>query len=183
MLFATTVSSEAELQQILDLQFINLKQHITPEEKNEQGFVTMVFTMDMLRAMHRLAPTVIVKNNDRVVAYAIVFLKEGRSFYPGMEFMFRNFEKISWNGRPLNSYNYYIMGQICVAKEVRGQGVVEMLYQKHREIYGQQFDCIVTEIATSNHRSLRAHERVGFQTISTHSDAIDDWKVVAWDWS
>ncbi len=184
MLSATTVSSDAELQQIIALQFINLKQNITSEEKNEQGFVTMVFTMDMLLAMHRLAPSVIVKDaNGNVVAYAIVFLKEGRAGYPGMESMFRNIEKISWNGKPFTSYNYYIMGQICIAKEVRGQGVFEMLYHKHREIYGQQFDCIVTEIATSNQRSLRAHERVGFKTISTHSDAIDDWKVVAWDWS
>ena len=182
MLYPTTVTNEFELQQILDLQFINLKQNITPEEKKEQGFVTMVFTMDMLRSMHQLAPTVIVKNDDRVVAYAIVFLKEGRSFYPGMESMFRNFEKISWNGKPFTSYNYYIMGQICVAKEVRGQGVVEKLYHKHREIYGRQFDCIVTEIANSNQRSLRAHERVGFKTIATHSDAIDDWNVVVWNW-
>ncbi len=183
MLYATTVSSDAELQHIIDLQFINLKQNITPEEKNEQGFVTMVFTMDMLRAMHRLAPSIIVKDaNEKVVAYAIVFLKDGRSLYPGMESMFLNFEKINWNDKPFTNYNYYIMGQICVAKEVRGQGVFEMLYHKHREIYGQRFDCIVTEIATSNQRSLRAHEKVGFKTISMHSDAIDDWKVVAWDW-
>ena len=183
MLYATTVVSDTELQQIIDLQFINLKQHITPEEKNAQGFVTMVFSMDMLRAMHRLAPSIILKDaNGKVVAYAIVFMKEGRAVYPGMESMFRNFEKISWKGKPFTSYNYYIMGQICVAKEVRGQGAVEMLYHKHREIYGQQFDCIVTEIANSNQRSLRAHERVGFKTISTHSDAIDDWNVVAWDW-
>jgi hypothetical protein len=183
MLNATTVTSNAELQQIIDLQFINLKQNITPEEKNEQGFVTMVFTMDMLRAMHHLAPSIIVKDgNDKVVAYAIAFLKEGRAGYPGMESMFLNFENISWNGKPFTSYNYYIMGQICIAKEVRGKGVFEMLYYKHREIYSHQFDCIVTEIATSNQRSLRVHERVGFQTLSMHQDAIDDWKVVAWDW-
>ena len=117
MLYATTVTSDAELQQILDLQFINLKQHISPEEKNEQGFVTMVFTMDMLRAMHQLAPTIIVKDDDRVVAYAIVFLKEGRSFYPGKESMFKNFEQISWNGKWFTSYNYYIMGRSALLKK------------------------------------------------------------------
>lgn len=182
MLYATTVESNAELQQILDLQRLNLKQNISAEEKDEQGFVTMVFNMEMMLQMHELAPSIIVKDDDKVVAYAIVFLKEGRAFYPGMESMFRNFEKISWKGKPFTDFNYYIMGQICVAKEARGQGVVDMLYQKHREIYGSRYDCIVTEIAISNQRSLRAHERIGFKTISTHSDHIDDWKVVAWDW-
>jgi hypothetical protein len=183
MLYATTVDSTSELQQILDLQRINLKQNISSEEKDEQGFVTMTFNMEMLLQMHELAPSIIVKDENKVVAYAIVFLKEGRPFYPGMESMFRNFEKINWKGKPFTDLNYYIMGQICVAKEVRGQGVFDMLYQKHRKIYGSRYDCIVTEIAVSNHRSIRAHERVGFKTISTHSDAIDDWKVVAWDWS
>lgn len=182
-LYATTVQNDDELQQIIDLQRSNLKQHISEKEKREQGFLTMVFTMDMLKAMHELAPSVIVKNKEgTVVAYAIVFLKEGRSVYPGMEPMFRHFETIYWKQQPFTTFDYYIMGQICVAKEVRGQGVFDMLYHKHRDEYGKNYDCIVTEIASSNTRSLRAHQRVGFETISRHSDAYDNWEVVVWDW-
>lgn len=183
MLYATTVSGTPELQQLLLLQQQNLKTAVSEQEKKEQGFVTMPFTLEMLLAMHAFAPSIIVKDNDILAGYAIVFLKEGRAIYPAMESMFANFEKISWKGKPFNSYRYYIMGQICIAKPYRGKGVFDMLYEKHKELYQPAYDCIVTEISASNYRSLRAHERIGFKTISTHSDAIDTWNVVVWDWN
>jgi ribosomal protein S18 acetylase RimI-like enzyme len=74
------------------------------------------------------------------------------------------------------------MGQICVAKEFRGKGIVNMLYQKHKEMYSAQYDFILTEISTSNKRSLKAHEKIGFQFIYTYSDKMDEWNVVIWNW-
>jgi L-amino acid N-acyltransferase YncA len=74
------------------------------------------------------------------------------------------------------------MGQICVDKEFRGKGLFEELYQGHKEIYGSGFDFIITEISTSNHRSLRAHEKVGFETIHQYTDEMDEWAVVVWNW-
>lgn len=184
MLKAATVTDITELEQILMLQSINLKQHLSEKEKQEQGFLTMQFTLDMLMKMHQLAPSIIVKNNEnKVVAYAISFLKEGREVYPQMEPMFRHFEKITWKGRRFTEMNYYIMGQICVAREARGMGAVGLLYQKHKDEFSHRFECIVTEISENNLRSLNAHRRVGFECISTHQDEIDQWQVVAWDWS
>ena len=181
MVYSSIVTNDHELQQILHLQKLNLKQNISIDEKESQGFVTMPFTMEMLKAMHELAPSVIVKDDDKVIAYAIVFLKEGRKLYPNLEPMFVNFEKITWKEKPLNSYNFYVMGQICVAKEYRGGKVFDMLYEKHKEIYNNKFDFIITEISTSNYRSLRAHERVGFETVCVHRDHLDEWAVVLWN--
>lgn len=183
MIYATTVSTHQELKQILDLQKNNLKQHITADEKNEQGFLTMPFNMDMLEKFHAIAPAVIVKDDDRVVAYAIVVLQEGRKSYPDLEPMFVNLEQLTWKGRPLHSFKFYVMGQICVDKAYRSKGLFDMLYQKHKEIYEHRFDFIVTEISTSNHRSLKAHKRVGFVTINTFKDTLDEWDVVLWNWA
>ncbi|MGI8582907.1 MAG: hypothetical protein ACR2KX_11945 [Chitinophagaceae bacterium] len=36
-------------------------------------------------------------------------------------------------------------------------------------------------IKTKNYRSQKAHEKVGFITIHTYNDALDEWNVVAWD--
>jgi len=182
MIYATTVSTNRELEQILNLQKKNLKQHITVDEKEEQGFLTMPFNMEMLEKFHDFAPTVIVKDDDAVVAYAIVVLQEGRKSYPDLEPMFVNLEKLNWKGKSLHNYKFYVMGQICVDKAYRSKGLFDMLYQKHKEIYQQQFDFIVTEISTSNYRSLKAHKRVGFVTINTFHDVLDEWNVVLWDW-
>ena len=183
MLSATTVTSTEELQQILALQQLNLKQNIDADEKKEQGFVTMQFTLSMLQDMHSLAPSIIVKDDDKVIGYAMVLLKEGRKLYPDLDPLFQLFDTLSWKGKLLFNYRFYIMGQVCVDKNYRGQGVFDMLYHKHRDIYKDVFDFIITDISSDNHRSLRAHERVGFEIIHTYRDKLDEWKVVLWDWS
>ena len=182
MLTAGLTNNESDLRQILSLQERNLKQNISAEEKATEGFLTMQFSIEMLQQLHDLAPSIVVRDGDNIVAYAIVLLKEGRKAYPDLENMFLHLETISWLGKPLCDYRYYVMGQICVDKNYRGQQVFSMLYHKHRELYQESFDCIVTVISTSNHRSMRAHEKMGFKTIHTYRDYMDEWNVVLWDW-
>jgi hypothetical protein len=182
MIHATTVSTNDELQQILDLQKRNLKQNISEGEKDEQGFVTLLFNLPMLQQLHAVAPSIIIKDNDKVIAYAMVVLQESRKVYPDLEPMFTSFEKLSWQKKKLYDYRFYVMGQVCVDKAYRRKGLFDLLYQKHKEIYRNQFDFIITEISTSNHRSLKAHKRVGFVIINTFTDPIDEWDVVLWDW-
>lgn len=183
MITATVVSSTNELQQIIDLQRKNLKQHISEEEKNQQGFLTMEFSMPMIQRLHDLAPSVIIKDADKIIAFAIVLLQEGRNAYPDLEPMFQNFENLEWKNKSLKEYRFYVMGQICIAKEYRGKGFFDMLYKKHKELYKDKFDFIITEISASNYRSLNAHKRVGFKKINTFRDKIDEWDVVIWDWN
>lgn len=181
-MFSTLVTSTAELQQILDLQRKNLRQHISEEEKQSQGFVTMQFNLAMLEAMHQHAPSVIVKEGDTVIGYAIVFMPADRRLYPSLEPMFHTLEEVYWRNKSLKEYTYYIIGQICIDKAYRGQGVFELLYQKHKEAYRDRLDVVITEISTSNLRSIRAHERTGFNVIHTYRDELDEWAIVLWNW-
>ncbi len=183
MLQATTANTDQDLQQILDLQAINLKDQLSPKTRKEQGFVTMRFNLEMLRALKNFAPSVVLKTDNHILAYAIVFLKEGIDHYPAMKPLIDHVNKAAWAGGPLSEKNYYIMGQVCVAEELRGSGAFDLLYQKHRELMSPTFDLVVTDIACSNTRSLRAHERVGFKKLLVHRDEIDEWQVVVWDWT
>jgi RimJ/RimL family protein N-acetyltransferase len=74
------------------------------------------------------------------------------------------------------------MGQICVDKNYRGKGLVQELYNKHKEIYSTKYQLLITEVSTANIRSQKAHEKVGFTTIHTYKDAMDEWNVVVWEW-
>jgi hypothetical protein len=177
------VRERAELEQILELQHQNLAPQLSPEEAHSQGFVTAVHTPDILAQMHALAPSIIAKDGARVIAYALTMLVEARTFVPILEPMFQSFETLDWQGKPLNQSRFYVMGQVCVAAGHRGQGVFDALYQGHKEHYSSRFELIVTEIATRNTRSLRAHERVGFRSLGTQRDAVDEWVITGWDWS
>ena len=133
--------------------------------------------------MHTLAPAIIVKNENKVIAYALVTPIEARSFHPDLEKMFRSLEQVQYKGKSLFSYRFYCMGQICIAKEYRGMGLVNSLYQKHKEIYSPSYEFILTEISTNNIRSIKAHEKIGFITIYSYKDNMDEWNVVIWDWN
>ena len=183
MLYSALVNSEDELLQILQLQQLYLKGYNPSTEEKEQGFVTVHHSFEILEQMHLLSPSVIVKDDDKVVGYALTMVNECRNLIPVLVPMFKMFDKIVYNQKLLIEYNFYVMGQIGIHKDYRGKGLVDMLYQQHKKTYSKQFDFIVTEISTSNGRSMRAHEKSGFKTVHQFTDAEDEWNIVLWDWS
>ena len=70
-----------------------------------------------------------------------------------------------------------------MAESHRGKGVFRALYNKHKEAYVSTFDLCLTEVASSNVRSMRAHEKVGFKTIYNFKDQTHDWNIMCWDWT
>ncbi len=182
MLDATIVTTEDELLQIHQLNTINYRHHVTPEEKNKEGFVSWLYPPELLQQIQKLAPNIIVKDGDKVVGYALVTLREAAAFHKDLQTMFDNLSHITYKNQPLNNYHFYCMGQVCIDKAYRGKGIFNMLYQHHKKLYSKDFDMVITEISTSNIRSQRAHEKVGFETIYNYTDASDEWNVVVWDW-
>ncbi len=176
------VESEADLEAILALQRENLATNLTAAEIAREGFVTVVHSLETLRRMHALAPSIVARGGDRLAGYALVMPAESRVLLPILEPMFRLFEGLSWRGRPLRDRRWYVMGQVCVAKEFRGTGVFDALYAEHRARHSAGHDLLLTEIATRNTRSMRAHARVGFEVVTTYRDETDEWAVVAWGW-
>jgi Acetyltransferase (GNAT) family. len=183
MLYATEVTTQEELLQIHELNRENLKGNISQQEQEEQGFVTWLYPISLLQQVHEIAPSIIVKEDEKVVGYALVTPVEAGSFHPDLQTMIDNLNSVIYKNKPLSSYSYYVMGQVCIDKEYRGKGVFNMLFQKHKELYNDEYELLVTEISTTNYRSQKAHEKVGFTTIYTYSDVLDEWNVVVWDWT
>lgn len=180
MLF-TTVSDTSEVQQILDLQAQNHVSALSAETMARQGFVTVRHDPAVLQRMNRAAPAVIAKDGGRLAGYALVMPREFAADVPVLLPMFAMLNGLSWKGTPLrDNPRWFVMGQICVAEEYRGRGVFDGLYLKMKEAYGPQYDFTVTEVAERNARSLRAHERAGFQTLHAYPDETtgETWRVV-----
>ena len=182
MLLAKQVTTEKELQQILDLQKQNLRGVKSPGVEKEQGFVTVTHNMDKLQQMHTIEPSIIVKDDDVLAGYALVMPAACSSIIPELLTLFKGLEKLSYKEKPLQQYRYYVMGQVCVAEAYRGRGVFDLLYQKHKEVLSHAYDFVITEVATRNKRSMRAHERVGFKLLHTHRNDLDEWAMIIWDW-
>jgi ribosomal protein S18 acetylase RimI-like enzyme len=183
MLQASQVTTGKELQQILDLQKQNLRGVNNESTEKEQGFVTVTHSLDALQQMHSIEPSIIVKDNDVLAGYALVMPAACSTIVPELYSMFAGLNKLVYNGKPLAQYNFYVMGQVCIAETYRSKGVFDMLYHKHKEILQHTYDFVVTEVATRNTRSMRAHERVGFKTIDVYRDELDEWAIIIWDWN
>lgn len=180
----TTVSTPSEVQQILELQSANHVSNVPAAVAQEQGFVTVKHDPDVLQRMNQVAPGIIAKDGDMVVGYALVMPRSFATFVPILKPMFELLDTLSWKGQSLASHwRWFVMGQICVAEGYRGMGVFDGMYAKMKQVCQQDYDFVITEIAQRNTRSMRAHERVGFQTLHTFSDVIanEDWNVVIWE--
>ncbi|WP_338871347.1 GNAT family N-acetyltransferase [Myxococcus stipitatus] len=171
-----------ELEQILALQRKNLKQHVSAEEARSEGFVTVEHDLRALRRMHALAPSIVARHEGVIVGYALTMPRECRDLLPVLVPMFDLLERLDFQGRPLSARRFYVMGQVCVDKAHRGRGVFDSLFATHRDLYRERYDMLVTEVSTSNPRSQRAHERVGFVPVHTYRDATDEWVVSLWNW-
>ena len=183
MIELTRVSSPSEIIGIRDLQALNLKQNITAEEAIEQGFLTAAFTIEYLQEMNLASPSIIAKDGDKVVGYALVATKDIRNGHDLVEGLFDAIDNSEYNGKLLKDVNYVVVGQLCVAKEYRGQDLVQKLYGHFRDCLSKEFSYLVTDIAQANTRSLKAHQKRGFQVINELMYGGFKWDIVLWDWN
>lgn len=176
--------SEKDVYQILSIQKENLKSSLSEEQIKSQGFVTVQHTFETLKKMNDAEPSVIAKTNNEVVGYCLVMLESFGNQIPELIPMFDIFKSLSYRNQPLSNFNYFVMGQICIAEKFRGIGLFGDLYQKLKTGFSSKYDFVVTEVATRNTRSLRAHEKVGFQKLHTYFDreTNEQWAVIIWDW-
>ena len=78
--------------------------------------------------------------------------------------------------------SYITMGQICVDKAYRRQGVFRALYQKMKEELKNKYDLLITEVDADNQRSLQAHYAIGFKKLASYLANGVEWQIVYWDW-
>lgn len=175
------VESDIELIQILNLQNLNHLDNLTNEEKKNNGFLTVKHEFHILQEMNLSTAQIIAVDNKLVVGYALAMLKKHSELVPSLVTMFQMFEKLSFNGQCLK--DFYVMGQICISEDYRGQEIFEKMYGMHKSVYGKEFKRCLTEVSSSNLRSMRAHEKIGFQKTHNYQDATGNWNIMLWDWN
>lgn len=180
----TLVKSDADVQGIIDLQQANLKRNLTPEAIESQGFVTLEHSFETMKSMNAAVPSVIAKDGDKVVGYAIAMLPKFEKDVPALAGLFEVIDQTLLNNKPLSKHNYIIVGQLCVGLGYRSMGLVDQMYHYYRASLSKDFDMCLTDISAKNPRSRKAHERVGFHVVQSFFDnaAQETWELIVWDW-
>jgi predicted GNAT family N-acyltransferase len=183
MIIYTLAKTKEELTEILVLQQKNYKDHLSEREMLDEGFLSLKHEFPELREISGNYHHVIAKENDKVIGYALVMLKQFKDKVPVLIPMFDQIDALQFNGKFLRATDYFVMGQICIDKNYRGMGVFDGLYQKLKEVMSGHFQITVTEVATRNLRSMKAHRRVGFKSMLDYvSPEKEEWALIFWDW-
>jgi predicted GNAT superfamily acetyltransferase len=183
MVIYTHSITETDLLGILVLQKSNLAINLPADEIQSQGFVTVNHSYEDMLKLNNIEQHVIAKENDRVIAYLLAMTSKSKSDIPILIPMFDIFNEIVFANKPVSSYNYIVVGQVCIDKNYRGQGILDACYSAYRSSFSKKYDFAITEIASTNPRSLNAHKRIGFKEIHRYTSAVGtEWVVVLWDW-
>ncbi|MDP1815008.1 MAG: GNAT family N-acetyltransferase [Leadbetterella sp.] len=177
--------SDESIRQILNLQKRNLKKHLSDAEKESQGFVTAEHTFEQLKNINDAEPSVVITDNGIVVAYAIAMLESAAKDMPVFDELFSTVASLTYKNLPMTSYKYIFVGQLCIDKNYRGQGLVEKLYAFYKEELKPKYDFAVTDISEHNPRSLKAHQKSGFEIIHSFFDTFtaSNWNIVVMDFA
>lgn len=170
--------SEEELHQILELQRANIPTAISSNEKEQEGFVTVHHTFEILSAMNSKCQHVIAVHKEEVVGYALCMLQDFKDEIEVLRPMFKQIDDC------LESHkSYLVMGQICIDKSFRKQGIFRGLYNFMKQQLQTHFDMIITEVDEDNTRSMNAHYAIGFEQLHSYHFNQQKWNLISWDWS
>ncbi|MGW9684280.1 N-acetyltransferase family protein [Flagellimonas sp. 2504JD1-5] len=173
MIHFTQASTTDHLEQILELQQQNLPKNLTANEKELEGFLTVEHSLPILKEMNDVCGHIIALDHEKVIAYALCMHPK---FAESIEVLKPMFHEI--NQVVKGKSNYMVMGQVCVAKSHRGKGLFRRLYETMKEKLPDGFDSIITEVDAKNHRSIKAHEAIGFIELKRYSSDGKDWLLI-----
>ena len=169
-----TAATLEELNQIHALQQENLPETISEEEQKLEGFVTVRHTFDLLNRMNDVCTHIIAINEDKVVGYSLCMHPKFEEEIEVLHPMFTEIKKVVPGG-----IHFIVMGQICIDKGYRKQGVFRKLYETMLLEIQPRFDSIITEVDLMNNRSLQAHYAVGFKLLSKYHSGGQDWALIS----
>ncbi|KAJ3080509.1 hypothetical protein HDU99_008192 [Rhizoclosmatium hyalinum] len=181
----TLASTDAHITQIKTLHNANLRRLLPVEVQERDGFVTAEYEVEYLAHIHKSTPAVValaqVDGAEKVVGYVLAATKTDSMSHNLLKDLVHFVDSnSSYNGKPLASTNYIVVGQLCVAKEFRGAALAKRMYQHYAEVYlkSGKFECAVTDVVSTNVISLRAHEKAGWVIVDSLSFEGVDFKVI-----
>ncbi len=170
----TRVSNKEELQQILALQKQNLPSQLSKVAIEKEGFVTITHSLDLLDRMNSVCPHIVAKDNERVIGYALCMHPDFSNEIPILLSMFQQLKEVL-----PDEESFIIMGQVCIDKSYRGQGIFRGLYSAMKKATASTYTNIITEVDSTNLHSLNAHYAIGFSELANYAADGRQWLLIA----
>ncbi|MDO5738475.1 MAG: GNAT family acetyltransferase [Eubacteriales bacterium] len=164
----------ANIEDIPAILALQKKYHVNSisEEDKPDGFVTTLFTEEQFKRLIEeedgISLAVDEEAGDKIVAYAMAASWEYWSAWPLFQYMIEDLPNTTYCGEQMSVENSYQYGPVAIAKEYRGQGIVEHLFFYSLQSMADRYKYMLTFINQINPRSYAAHHRkIGCDVVKT----------------
>lgn len=163
------IATTKDIHQILALQKQNIFANLSETER-EDGYVTTAFTYAQIREIIGFKGLFVTEMEGTIIAYAFAGSWKYFSQWKIFKVMIASFPKLIFDGKRINTQNTFQYGPICIAKEYRGIGILESIFEKMRLEMLKKYPISITFINKENKRSIFAH------TQKLNWDIIDEFE-------
>jgi hypothetical protein len=138
---------------------LNIDNYITNLSLDERkdGFLSAVFPLEQTAQIAEDLGTMVAVVDDALAGFLCAFRREFDTGSPVIAKMLDSYDRITFEGKPLNSFNSYIYGPVCIAREHRRRGLLRGLYEAQKRDLAGRFEVGVAFVSRSNPHSLQAH--------------------------
>lgn len=155
----TRIGNKNDIDGILSLQDKYLYSKLSEEER-KSGFVTTPFTESQIEEIILQNGIFVADNEDgAIIAYAFAGSWKYFEQWEIFNFMVSRFPKLSFNGNEITTENSFQYGPICIDKNYRGTGLLNLLFEEMRIEFLKKYPISVTFINKVNAISESAHTR------------------------
>jgi len=141
---------------ILRLQSTNYIANLS-DEKRKEGFLSAQFTPEQTAAIAEDLGTTVAVVDHELAGFLCAFRREFDTGSPVIARMLESYDRVTFEGKPLSSFNSYIYGPVCIARRHRRRGLLRGLYEAQKNDLAGRFEIGVAFVSRSNEHSLQAH--------------------------
>ena len=127
------------------------------EDERLDGFLSAVFSLEQTAAMAEDRGTTVAIVDGVLAGFLCAFRNEFDHGSPVVAKMIETYDRVSFEGKLLSSYNTYAYGPVCIDRHYRRQGLLRGLYEAQKRELAGQFEVGVALIARNNPHSMQAH--------------------------
>ncbi len=127
------------------------------EADRRDGFLSAVFTLEQTAAMAEELGTTVAVVDGQVGGFLCGFRNDFDHGSPVVAKMIESYDRLSFQGRLLNTYQSYAYGPVCIDRAYRRKGLLRGLFEAQKKQLAGRFEVGVALIARTNQHSLDAH--------------------------
>jgi hypothetical protein len=166
---------------ILTLQELYLVSNLSEREK-EAGFVTTPFTTTQLTDIIEQEGLFVAKDGSRIVAYIFAGSWNFFSQWPIFNYITAQFPDLCFLDFNITTTHTFQYGPICIAKEYRGQGLINSFFEFMRIHLVKKYPLSLTFINKTNIPSTKAHtEKLKWTIIADFIFNNNEYYILAYD--